>query len=154
MTEVSFYQLRRTGLETVLPKLLEKALERGLRAVVAVRSNERLATVDAALWTYDPASFLPHGVAGEGLESDQPVLLTAGPPENANGASVLILADGAAAASFDGYDRVLEVIDGGDAEAVQAAGARRRAFADAGHVVKYWRQTDAGGWEDRGPSDS
>ena len=34
MTDVSFYHLQKVGLERALPKLLEKALERGLRAVV------------------------------------------------------------------------------------------------------------------------
>ena len=147
VTEVSFYHLQRSGLESVLPRLLEKALERGLRAVVAVGSDERLAALDAALWTYDPASFLPHGVVGGGFESEQPVLLTVGRPENANGAAVLVLADGATTESFDDYRRVLDIFDGGDAAAVTSARDRWRSLSAAGHAVTYWRQTDAGGWE-------
>ena len=41
MTEVRFYHLTTIGLDRALPQLLEKTLERGKRAVVMARSEER-----------------------------------------------------------------------------------------------------------------
>lgn len=52
MTEVLFYHLQDMTLETVLPPLLEKSLERGWRAVVQSTSEERADALDAHLWTY------------------------------------------------------------------------------------------------------
>ena len=63
MTEVSFYHLQKVGLERALPKLLEKALERGLKAVVVAGSDERVESLNSSLWTYEAASFLAHGSA-------------------------------------------------------------------------------------------
>ncbi|MEL7049711.1 MAG: DNA polymerase III subunit chi, partial [Pseudomonadota bacterium] len=42
MTEVMFYHLERQSLEQVLPKLLEKTLERGWTAVVQAGFKERV----------------------------------------------------------------------------------------------------------------
>ena len=42
-------------------RLVEKTLERGWRAVVQAGSDERLAAIDLALWTYKEDSFLAHG---------------------------------------------------------------------------------------------
>ena len=60
MTEVLFYHLQNMSLESVLPPLLEKSLERGWRVVVQSTSPERTDALDAHLWTYSDDSFLPH----------------------------------------------------------------------------------------------
>ena len=52
MTEVLFYHLQNMSLESVLPPLLEKSLERGWRVVVQSTSEERADALDAHLWTY------------------------------------------------------------------------------------------------------
>ena len=61
MTEVSFYHLTARPLESALPRLLERTLESNSRAVVITSSDERVEMLDDLLWTYDPASWLPHG---------------------------------------------------------------------------------------------
>jgi DNA polymerase IIIc chi subunit len=60
MTEVLLYHLQDVSLESVLPSLLEKSLERGWRVVVQSTSEERADALDAHLWTYRDDSFLPH----------------------------------------------------------------------------------------------
>ena len=60
MTEILFYHLQGMSLESVLPPLLEKSLERGWRVVVQSTSPERTEALDAHLWTYSDDSFLPH----------------------------------------------------------------------------------------------
>jgi DNA polymerase-3 subunit chi len=146
MTEVGFYHLTRTPLERALPKLLERALASGLRAVVMAGSAERVAALDAALWTYEQLSFLPHGSARDGEPELQPIWLTA-EDENPNGAQVLVLTDGAASQHVGDYARCLDMFDGRDPEAVQAARGRWKLFRDAGHALAYWQQNEAGGWE-------
>ena len=67
MTDVNFYQLASKPLDAVLPRLLDKAVAAGFRTVIRSVDTALLARLDAALWTYDPAAFLPHGVDGEVL---------------------------------------------------------------------------------------
>ena len=150
MTEVRFYHLQRRTLDQALPPLLEKVLERGLRAVVMAGSEERLEAFNQVLWTWDPASFLPHGSRRDGFPAEQPVWLTT-TAENPNGASVLVLTDGAdgGADGFPGFTLVCDLFDGNDGEAVAAARERWRRGKAAGHAMTYWQQSATGGWERR-----
>lgn len=149
MTEIGFYHLQRTGLERALPKLLEKALERGMRAVVLAGSEERVEALNAALWTYEQRSFLPHGSARDGFAEEQPVYLAA-TEENPNGATLLILVDGMEAAGLGEYERCLDLFDGNDGDAVTAARERWTKAKEAGHTVAYWQQDEQGRWRQQG----
>ncbi len=149
MTEVGFYHLTATALDRALPRLLGKAHEAGMRAVVLAASEERIAALDAALWTFDPASFLPHGTARDGNAEAQPIYLTTA-EENPNGATLLVLVDGVEPGYLDGFVRCLDLFDGNDAEAVQAARERWKRLKDAGHALTYWQQTPPGGGEKQG----
>ncbi|KAA5602211.1 DNA polymerase III subunit chi [Blastochloris sulfoviridis] len=149
MTEVLFYHLQRRTLEQVLPPLLAKCLERGWRVVVQAASDERVAALDAHLWTYDDESFLPHGPAGERDAADQPIVLTTA-ATNPNGASVRFLVDGADLDDPSAYQRAVFLFDGHDEDAVASARGRWTALKAAGHEVTYWRQDEAGRWERKG----
>jgi len=148
VTEVGFYHLTRSPLERALPKLLEKVLASGARAVVRAGSAERAEALNALLWTYDPNSFLPHGGTRDGAAESQPIWLTH-EDEAPNGASVLVLTDGAASAHVGDFARCLDMFDGNDADAVAAARARWKEYKAAGHAVTYWAQNERGGWEKR-----
>ena len=149
MTEIAFYHLRQAALDQVLPKLLEKTLAQGKRAVVLTGSPERAEALATALWTYNPASWLPHGTAEDGEAAEQPIWLTA-TDENPNGATYLFLTEGVESERLADFERCFDLFDGNDPAAVEAARARWRARQAAGHAVTYWRQTDAGGWEEKG----
>ena len=149
MTEIGFYHLQRSALEQALPKLLGKALERGMRVVVLSGSDERMKALDGALWTFDQGSFLPHGTAAGDFAAEQPVYLTTD-EENPNGATLLALTDGVEPAFLDGFERCLDLFDGNDSQAVEAARGRWKRLKDAGHDLTYWQQTDQGGWENKG----
>jgi DNA polymerase-3 subunit chi len=146
MTDIGFYHLTRTPLERALPRLLEKVVETGARAVVIAGSSDRVEALNSVLWTYDQGSFLPHGSARDGDAQEQPIWLTTA-DENPNGATVLVLAEGAQSAAVGTYARCLDMFDGNDANAVAAARERWRAYAAAGHVLTYWQQNVRGGWE-------
>ena len=149
MTEIGFYHLTRTPLERALPRLLEKVLASGLRAVVRAGSDERVEFLDGALWTYRPDSFLPHGSPRDGEAAAQPVWLTTA-EENPNGATILVLTDGTEAGDIDAFERCLEMFDGNDTDVVAAARARWTAYQQAGHALTYWQQNERGGWERNG----
>lgn len=146
MTEIRFYQLRLQSLERVLPKLLEKILGSDARAVVLAGSEERVEALNTALWTYDPASFLPHGCASDGCPEEQPVWLT-DRDENPNRATVLILTDGARSQEVERFEKCLEIFDGNNPEAVAAARARWKDYKEAGFATAYFEQGERGGWE-------
>jgi DNA polymerase-3 subunit chi len=145
VTELGFYHLTRTPLEEALPRLLEKVVESGKRAVLRAGDEERLEALNRSLWTYENDSFLPHGTRADGSADAQPVFLTTA-VENPNGAAILVLVDAAEAPDLAGFDRCLELFDGRDERAVALARERWRAALAAGHTVVYWRQNERGGW--------
>jgi DNA polymerase-3 subunit chi len=145
MAEIGFYHLTSSPLERALPKLLERARAQGHPIVVRAGSAERVAELDAILWTYDEASFLAHGSARDGNPAAQPIWLTH-QPENPNGASILFLVDGVEADDLAGYTRCIDMFDGNNPDAVVAARGRWRAATAAGHTLTYWQQTEKG-WE-------
>lgn len=147
--EISFYHLTRQPLSRALPKLMEKVLGAGLTAVILTGSKERMMDIDGALWTNDPASFLPHNIQGRERADEQPLYITT-EEENPAGATVLVLTDGATVSAFDGYDRCLEMFDGNDMAMVEAARDRWKSYKDQGHDLTYWQQTDTGGWSKKG----
>ncbi len=146
MTEIGFYHLQRAPLERVLPRLLETILERGHRAVLLAGSQERVAALDTILWTYDPGAWLPHAAAGAGSAERQPIYLTAS-EENPNAADVLVSLDGMAPAFIADFARAVDIFEGRDEAAVQAARGRWRDYREAGHRLAYWRQREDGAWE-------
>jgi DNA polymerase-3 subunit chi len=146
MTEVLFYHLQRQPLERVLPTLLEKSLERGWHVVVQASSDERVEALDAHLWTYRDDGFLPHGTSKEAEAAEQPILITTG-DENANGAQVRFLVDGA---GFPGdtaaYQRVVLMFDGDDPDAVAVARERWTEAKAQGFEATYWQPDEQGRW--------
>ncbi len=149
MSEVRFYHLTRATLETALPRMLEKTLERGQRAVVRASSQERVEALTAWLWTYRDRSFLPHGSAKDGDGELQPVWLT-DQDERPNGAQVLFLTDGAVSGRLDDYALCAVLFDGNDEAALAAAREQWRGLKDSGHDLTYWQQDEEGRWEKRG----
>jgi DNA polymerase III subunit chi len=145
VAEIGFYHLLSTPLERALPRLLERARGQDYRIVVRAASSERTEHLNALLWTYDEASFLPHGSARDGNPASQPIWLTDG-EENPNGATMLVLVDGVDAADLATFARCLDLFDGNDEVAVEAARDRWRRAKSAGHTLTYWQQT-AAGWE-------
>lgn len=150
--EIWFYHLQRQSVEKALPALLEKTLQRGLRAVVQLRSEERLAAFDDWLWTYSDAGFLPHGRERDGDFGLQPIYLTLG-PDNPNGAKIRFFIEGCdLAAAFATpesapYERAILMFDGNQDDELKAARAQWKALKDKGFPLTYWQQDEAGRWE-------
>ena len=146
MTDVNFYQLATKPLDAVLPRLLEKAVAAGYRVVVRAVDPAVLARLDAALWTYDAASFLPHAVDGP-FAAAQPILLTSGEGA-ANAADLLVVVDGVVPGDLTAYRRALYLFDGGDEAALGLARRHWKAIRELDDVTPvYWRENDRGAWE-------
>ncbi|WP_025898561.1 DNA polymerase III subunit chi [Sneathiella glossodoripedis] len=145
MVEVSFYHLQAQPLEQVLPRLLEKVSERGLRALLRLKSIELSERLNTELWTYSAPSFLPHGSDQDENPEQQPILLTTDTASNPNSASVLVLLEDADAADIADFDRCLYMFDGNDPESLQLARARWKSFKAEGLEVTYWQQ-EQGRW--------
>lgn len=148
MPEVLFYHLQGgVSVDAVLPRLLERCLERGWRVVIEAGSEERVGALDAHLWTYREDSFLPHGTGREREHAEQPILIVVG-QENPNGANVRFLLEGAGLADdASSYERLVVLFDGEDEDALAAA---RREWQEAkrrGFDATYWQQDQRGRWE-------
>ncbi len=145
MTTVAFYHLQRSSLEEVLPSLLQRACTGGYRALVKVGQPERVQQLDALLWSYDPQSFLPHGPAGDDHESEHPVLLTTG-NDNLNNGNLLVLLDDCDDDDLARFERVVDIFDGRNQNAVVRARQRWKQRRDAGLRLTYWQQNERRGW--------
>jgi DNA polymerase-3 subunit chi len=139
--EIGFYHLTRTGPAEALPPLLGRTLKAGKRAVVCCAAD-RVAALDAALWVCPDPDWLPHAASGDA--GPQPIWITA-EDSAPNGAQYLFLLDGAAA-TLGRYERVFDLFDGKDEQALAAARTRWRAAKAAGHRLTYWQQGEKG-WE-------
>src|SRR5262245_8925439 len=143
MTEIRFYHLQRTALETALPPMLEKTLERGQRAVARAGSKERDEQLTDERRTNSERGSLPPGSARDDNAALQPIWLTTA-DDNPNGAQVLFLTDGTSSRKVADYQLCVELFDGNDEAAVQAARARWKDYKEARHALTYWQQTAAG----------
>ena len=130
---------------------MDKALAAGYRAVVLAGSSERVEALSDRLWTYEPESWLPHGSAKDGDAALQPIWLTA-TDENPNAATILVMCDGAQSGAVAGFARCLDLFDGNDDEAVQAARERWKLWKAEGFELVYYQQTERGGWEEKARS--
>ena len=148
MTDISFYHLLHTPLERALPKLMEKVLSSGAKAIIKTSSSERAEVLNDVLWTYEPNTFLPHGTAIDGNANKQPIWITS-EDENPNDAGILVLTDGVSAGDLSAWKRCIEIFNGLDEAAVSNARRRWSEYKAAMHELTYWQQTERGGWEKR-----
>ena len=159
MTEVWFYHLTTQPVAVALPAVLEKALARGWRVVVAVPDEARLKALDDALWTYAPESFLPHGTVHDRNAARQPILLTdepdggVGDEAAATGTADMRLHLGGVAVELDPatapYRRVVLMFDGRDEAEVADARRQWTRLKRQGFTLAYWQQGAEGRWEKR-----
>lgn len=145
-TTIQFYHLLSTSRERAVPSLMQKVLSSGARAVMILDSDAALKTMSDALWSSDPASFIPHGSLRDGNEALQPIYLSL-TDTNPNGADILCILDGSSPASIPQYKKVLDVFDGTNEAAVAAARTRWTQYKSAGYALQYIKQQPGGSWK-------
>ena len=141
--QVDFYHLTIAPLDRALPQIAEKVLAGGGRLLIVSGDDVQRGAIDRLLWSYSPQSFLPHGQADEDVAA-QPVLIAADAvPANAAGNIALI--DGRWRDEALSFDRAFHFFD---AERIADARAAWKMLADRDDIERrYWKQNDAGKWE-------
>ncbi|WP_010544575.1 DNA polymerase III subunit chi [Sphingomonas elodea] len=141
--QVDFYHLTLAPLDRVLPSIAEKVLGSGGRLLVVAADPAVRARIDQLLWTYNPASFLPHGEAGGDWDSEQPVLIADG-THPANDARNVALVDGVWREEALAFERAFHLFD--EDSIVPARAAWRALGEREGVERRYWRQDENGRW--------
>jgi len=141
--QVDFYHLTVTPLDRALPQIAEKVVAGGGRLLVVSGDEAQRGAIDRLLWNYAPESFLPHGQTGDD-DAAQPVLIAA-VPVSTNQAANIALIDGQWREEALTFDRAFHFFD---ADRITEARTAWKALADRDGVERrYWKQNDAGRWE-------
>ena len=147
MARVDFYRLTRDPVERVLPAIATRILDGGSRLLVVAAAAMQRQAIDEALWTLQPASFLPHGAAGSPDEAIEPILLSgaldSAPP---NGARLVALADGEWRDEALGFDRSFLMFDNSRIDDARTLWRTLAARDDIDN--RFWKQDENGRWSE------
>ena len=138
---VDFYQLRRDPAKRVVPVLARNTLRGGERLLVVSERPGQLQAISEALWSAG-REFLANGLAGQGHEARQPVLL-ADTMDPANGARFVALADGVWREGAEPFARTFLLFD--EASLQPARECWRMLGSREGVERRFWKQ-DGGRW--------
>jgi len=147
MARVDFYRLTRDPVERVLPAIATRILGAGDRLLIVAAPAMQRQTIDQALWTLTPVSFLPHGAAGSPDEEIEPILiagtLDTAPP---NRARLVALADGEWRDEALAFDRTFLLFDNSRIDDARATWRKLSAAEDV--ETHFWKQDDRGRWSE------
>ncbi len=147
MPRVDFYRLTRDPVERVLPAIATRILGAGDRLLIVAAPAMQRQAIDEALWTLNPASFLPHGAAGSPDEAIEPILISgtldAAPP---NRARLVALADGEWRDEALGFDRTFLFFDNSRIDDARATWRVLTARDDVDN--RFWKQDENGRWSE------
>ena len=146
MTEVSFYHLTSSSLEKALPKLLEKIYQQELRTVILCENEQLIPIMDDLLWSYSTKTFLAHATHLDPMPEQQSIYIT-NKEENPNNASILISIGESLPHYWQAFDKYLDIFSSNNEQELQSARERYKKLKEQGHIIKYWKQDDKGGWE-------
>lgn len=110
MTRVGFYVVQAAQASDrlrVAARLTEKALAQGHRIYINAVDRAQADALDELLWSFRPASFLPHGLAGD-EQSEQIAVGWGQDPGNHNDLLINLQLD--IPAFFSRFKRVAEVV--------------------------------------------
>lgn len=148
-TTIQFYHLLATRLEQAVPKLMQSALAANHRVLLWCKDTGEAGRISDALWTQNPNSFLPHGMAQGAHAALQPIVLAT--EENpTNHPDLLAITHGGAPKNPEDYIKILDMFDGTDDASVLAARERWKRYKEAGHTLQYIKQQPGGGWKIEG----
>ncbi|MCR4300495.1 MAG: DNA polymerase III subunit chi [Sulfuricaulis sp.] len=137
MTRVDFYLLNdnaETGKNLAVCKLTHKAYALGHRIYILAPDSAQAQRLDHLLWTFNQGSFIPHGLSAELPDADIPVLIGYDEPP-ATHEDVLIQLTPQVPEFFSRFQRVAEVVNGGEEEKAQAR-ERFRFYRDRGYALQ------------------
>ncbi len=134
MTRVDFYLTRDIDPSLAVCRLTNKVFRLGHQLYILTDNSAQSATLDQLLWTFNPGSFIPHGLYRADLDQEVPVLIgEQEPPENWH--DVLISLASAIPSFFSRFGRVADVV-GATEEAKQQARERFRFYRERGYSLQ------------------
>ncbi len=143
--EIGFYHCTRRPAVEVAVQLAARAWSARQRLLI-MAADDLLERLDRALWTQDPASFLPHGRAGGPHEAEQPILL-AGAPVPANRAELLMLVEAPLPDLPLPFARAFHLFDDGSGAHMRARGEWKALAGNPLVTRVFWKQAETGKWE-------
>ena len=147
MARVDFYRLTRDPAERVLPAIAGRILGGGERLLVVAGPAMQRQAIDEALWTLQPASFLPHAMAETADAALEPILIAGAPAlPAANGARHVALADGEWRDEALTFDRVFFLFDNSRIDDARVTWRKLGAVEDVER--HFWKQDDRGRWSE------
>ncbi|MDC1383597.1 DNA polymerase III subunit chi [Candidatus Puniceispirillum sp.] len=147
MGQVDFYQIGQAGLELVLLMLLKKTLAKKQKALVLCPMPAASA-INAALWTHDPESWIPHGLDDAKGASYCDVWVSSDMMGNPINAEFLFLLHGSAPKLITEFKRCFCLFDGkSDAQLQQARDQWKEWQQIADTTLGYYAQNSEGGWD-------
>ncbi|WP_427965883.1 DNA polymerase III subunit chi [Altererythrobacter sp.] len=140
---VDFYQLSRDPVERVVAMLARKVLQAGERLLVVSGDASQRELLSKELWRAGSEEFLAHGEASDPQPDKQPILLS-GEAEAANGARMILLADGQWRENALGFDRALLLFGASETEAARALWRQLDGKEDVAREIH--KQDEQGRW--------
>lgn len=137
MTRVDFYLLDHAtegGKDLTVCKLAQKAFLLGHRIYILTTDDASAQRLDRLLWTFSAGSFIPHGLGSRPADVDLPVLIGREEPSS-NYEDVLIQLAPRVPECFSRFQRVAEIVDGGDDEKTLARD-RFRFYRERGYALQ------------------
>lgn len=138
MTRIDFYTLSDPEPEATLSlvcRLIEDAYGAGQRVHVHADSQAQAHALDERLWCYEPASFLPHNLVGEGPHPAPPIQIGWGEATARNSDLLINLASTVPTALFGRFRQVVEFVPADEAQKAQAR-ERYKFYRDRGYPLQ------------------
>lgn len=148
LEQVGFYHLERTGPLDVVPSLVDKIYNRGLKSWIYHPDKALLKEMDRVIWTFSQQSFVPHCLEGdESMAHASSILSAQLPPKEGGKIDVFIaLAPYAVEEDLPDVSRVVDMFESQDSAVLAQARERWRFYREKEISCAYWIQTSEGKW--------
>ena len=147
MVQIDFYQIGQAGLEQVMLMLLKKTLAANQKALVLCPMPEA-SVIDTALWSYEPESWIPHGLDTANGADFCHVWISSDMAVNPIDAEYLFLLYGSAPAQWAGFTRCFCLFDGKSDAQLHQARNHWKAWQELDDTTfGYYAQNAEGGWD-------
>ena len=134
MTSIDFY-FNADDRIGVACRLAGKALQQKKRVLIYAPQADVAQKIDRLLWVGNATSFIPHCDAHDPAAAETPVLIASDDAQPAAACDVLLNLSHDCAPFFERHERVLEIVDRGEAQ-VLAGRARFKFYRDRGYEIR------------------
>jgi len=146
MSEVFFYHLTQTRLETALPKILEHALSADWSVELRVGMESDTNAISDAIWKGPDDSFLPHCLADNDKLHEHPIVLCESPLSELRDCLIVINQAELNKNELGNFKRICFLFNSKNELELDNAREVWKSLSDAGVNTVYWAE-DQGTWK-------